>query len=125
LHAETHCADSQARRTRQEGFTAVELVRLLDEARNASKPVIRVATLIHVYHGARLSEIVEASTRDFEWVGDELVMHIRLDHRPERQRVKTDYSLRRFPLHRVIVVDVRAYLGFDISGSFVSADQNG
>jgi hypothetical protein len=97
-------------RSRNEGFTALQLVTMLEEARKAVKPVIRIAILIHAYHGPRLSEIVEASTKDFVVDGDELIFHIRLDNRPETQRVKTNYSLRRFPLHRAIVPEVKAYL---------------
>jgi len=97
-------------RSRNEGFTALQLVTMLEEARKAVKPVIRIAILIHAYHGPRLSEIVEASTKDFVVDGDDLIFHIRLDNRPETQRVKTNYSLRRFPLHRAIVAEVKAYL---------------
>jgi hypothetical protein len=97
-------------RTRNERFTATELVLLLAEARKATKPLLKITTLIAIYGGPRLSEIVEAHTKDFEEVDGELVFHIRLDNRPPAQRVKTNYSLRRYPLHRAIADEVRAYL---------------
>jgi integrase len=82
---------------------------LLDESRNAS-PLVRISVLLSAYSGARLAEIVEASTLDFEERAGHLIFQIREDNRDDGQTVKTDESVRRFPLHSCVVKEVRAYL---------------
>jgi integrase len=52
---------------------------------------------VTVYCGARVGEISEATTHDFERRDDMLVLHIREDNRDENQTLKTDESERRFP----------------------------
>jgi integrase len=114
--AKDPCADfsfvptEKQRRTRQEEFTKDEFVMILREARKAEKALVRIAFPIGVYSGARLTEIVEAHKKDFEIIDGALVFHVRLDNRPEAQRVKTSFSLRRFPIHPPIVPELQADL---------------
>jgi integrase len=76
----------------------------------AKNPVVRISNLIAAFSGARLAEIVEANKADFEWDGGHLVFHVRLDNRAETEDLKTEGSVRRFPLHSAIRDEVAAYL---------------
>jgi integrase len=84
-------------------FTREEMVRILDAARKSDSDLVRWAIPLTVYCGARVGEISEATTHDFEQRDDMLVLHIREDNRDENQTLKTDESERRFPLHQAVL----------------------
>ena len=96
--------------SRQDGFSMAEMALIVEEACKTTKAVVRIPVLIAAYSGACLAEITEAHVRDFEETPNGLVFHIREKHRPDGQRVKTEFRPRRFPLHSAIVEEVRAYL---------------
>jgi integrase len=98
------------RNSRQDGFSMAEMALMVAEARQAKKAVVRIPVLIASYSGACLAEITEAHKRDFEITSDSIIFHIRLDNRPEEQRIKTEFRARRFPLHSSITNEVKAYL---------------
>jgi len=101
----------------REDFTPDDMRLILTECRKAANPVIRISNLIAAFSGARLAEIVEASSLDFQWQGPHLVFHIRLDHRGQGQGLKTECSVRSFPLHSVIRDEIAEYLATLPAGS--------
>jgi site-specific recombinase XerD len=93
-------------RRQRQPFTEAERARIIIEARKSSDPTIKWANLIAAFSGARLAEIVEAHTDDIEIAGtQQAVFKIRLDNRPETQRLKTDVSARDLPLHSSVMRD--------------------
>ena len=77
---------------------------ILERARISASPLVRWGTWIAAFCGAITEEIVEADSRDVEIISDDLVVfHIRLDHRPEGQDLKTEFRPRPVPLHPSIL----------------------
>jgi integrase len=106
----TYTAKTDPRKKRQD-FSDEDVWLILTECRKAKNPVIRISNLIAAFHGAALAEIVEANTADFEWEGEHLVFHIRLENRVEGQTLKNDeFRPRRFPLHLAIRDEIGEYL---------------
>ncbi|HEV2185694.1 MAG TPA: hypothetical protein VGR70_00695 [Stellaceae bacterium] len=85
-------------RNARQDFNNADIALILTRARTAP-PLIRWSNLLAAYTGARLSEIVEADTRDI----DGQTFHIRLRHRPETMRLKT--IERPVPLHSAILAE--------------------
>ena len=79
--------------TKRQTFTLADRTLILTEARSAD-PLVRWAHWISHFSGARLAEITEAKTTDFEIVGEHVVLHC---------GTKTEGSVRRFPLHSAII----------------------
>jgi integrase len=84
------------------GFDDKDIPLILTAARSAD-PVIRWANWLGAFSGARLAEIIEADTRDIEMTPAGAIFHVRLDHRPVSQRLKTDFSERAFPIHSAVM----------------------
>jgi integrase len=125
----TYQAKVNPRKERQD-FSPEDMRLILTECRNAKNPVVRIPNLIASFSGARLAEIVEANKADFEWVGEHLVFHIRLDNREEGQTLKNHTTTpRRFPLHSAIRDEIAAHLATLPAGSplfpKVKVDQDG
>jgi integrase len=66
-------------------------------------PHIRYPSLIGAFSGARIGELADATTFDVYQVGEIWVIDIRTDFREEGQRIKTESSIRRVPLHPQII----------------------
>lgn len=94
------------REKKRQIFDATERKLILERSRRSDSPLLRWAYWIAAFSGAITEEIAEADSRDVEIVSDELVVfHIRLDHRPGGQELKTEYRPRPFPLHPAIIGD--------------------
>ena len=105
-----YTAKVDSRKERQD-FSEDDMRLIQTECRKAANPVIRISNLIALFSGARLAEIVEASTSDFEMVGEHLVFNVRLDNREQGQTLKNHTSTpRRFPLHSAIKDEISEYL---------------
>jgi len=94
-------------RNKRKTFTPVERRRILELARDA-EPVVRWSNWIAHFSGACNAEIIEADTRDVVAVSEEdgkPVFHIRLDHRLDTMRVKTDVRPRPNPLHSAVIAE--------------------
>jgi len=95
---------------KRQDFSREDMELILTECRKAA-PLIKISNLIASYSGARLAEIVEASTADFKWHGEHLVFSISLENRERTMTLKNDTSApRRFPLHSAIRDEVAEYL---------------
>jgi hypothetical protein len=94
-------------RNKRKTFALEERRRILELARHA-EPVVRWSNWIAHFSGACNTEIIEADTRDVVAVSEEdgkPVFHIRLDHRPDTMRVKTDVRPRPTPLHSAVIAE--------------------
>jgi integrase len=101
----------ELRHSRQDGFSMPEMAKLVPAARQCPKAVVRIPVLIAAYSGACLAEIIEAHKCDFEETPEGgLIFRVRLDNRAPACRIKTEFRVRRFPLHPCIVAEVKAYL---------------
>lgn len=91
---------------KRQNFDDAERKLILERARLSDSPLIRWAYWIEAFSGAITEEIAEADSRDVEIINDELVVfHIRLDHRPGGQDLKTEFRPRPFPLHPAVIWD--------------------
>jgi len=86
------------------GYSIEQVAMILREGRNQPSH-IRYPTLIAGFSGARVGEIVDATTHDVYRVGDMYVLDIRTDYREEGQEIKNEVSIRRFPLHPQIIAE--------------------
>jgi integrase len=84
-------------------FTDAERSLIIRAALATDNPAIRWPNLIAGYSGARLAEIVEASTADIVKEDGVWMFWVRLDHRPKEQRIKTGFSKRRFAIHSAVI----------------------
>jgi integrase len=84
------------------GYSIEQVGRILRAGRN-QPPEIRYPTLIAAFSGARVGEIVDATTHDVYQVGDMWVLDIRADYREKGQEIKNEPSIRIFPLHPQII----------------------
>jgi integrase len=91
-------------------FSDADRALILAKARECQDPVIRICNLIAGYSGARLAEICEASTKDFERIDGILCFSVQYENRSPSCRIKTADSPRRVPLHPAIAGEVQAYL---------------
>ena len=73
---------------------------------------IKLPVLIAAHTGARLSEFIDAHTKDIELVEGVWCLQIREDNREEGQTIKTEGSKRTVPLHSAILPMVLAYRDF-------------
>jgi integrase len=78
---------------------------ILRAARQSSEPFIRWGSWLGCFTGARLAELAEIDTRDFETVEGIPAIHIRTLHRQGEARLKTIVSKRSLPLHPALVTE--------------------
>jgi integrase len=90
-------------RNARQFFDADEIRVILTRANQSDNPIIKWPNWLAAFGGARLSEIIEADTRDIEMTPEGAIFHIRLDHRPATMRLKTDESVRAYPIHSAIM----------------------
>jgi integrase len=88
----------------REDFTPEERVLILTFARDAG-PVIYWCNWLSSFNAARLSEIVDAHTRDIVLMDGVWVMKIRKKYRSPDQRLKTKVSIRIVPLHSALLAE--------------------
>jgi hypothetical protein len=86
------------------GYSIGQVAVILREGRNQPSH-IRYPTLIAGFSGARVGEIADATTHDIYMVGEMYVLDIRTDYRDERQAIKNEASIRKFPLHPQIIAE--------------------
>jgi integrase len=92
--------DGEAR----DDFTPEERARILSAAREAG-PVIRWLNWLSSFNGGRLSELVEADTRDIVVKEGVWIMEIKKTIRIPDQRRKTKVSSRDAPLHSALLAE--------------------
>jgi hypothetical protein len=80
-----------------------EQVRLILTKGREQPPYFRYPTLIGAFSGARIGELADATTHDIYQVDGIWVVDICTDFRDEGQRIKTQSSIRRVPLHPQII----------------------
>ena len=88
-------------------FTVAEVIAILTKARTAP-PEIRWPMWIAAYSGARLAEVIEATTADVEIDENGItIFHIRLEHRIGKMKsLKTgEISERPLPLHDAVLAE--------------------
>jgi integrase len=88
----------------RDDFTPDERRKILIAARQAG-PVIKWLNSLSSFNGGRLSELVEADTRDFVVKEGVWVMEIKKTIRIPDQRRKTKVSSRDAPLHSALLVE--------------------
>jgi integrase len=88
----------------RDDFTPEERARILTAAREAG-PVIRWLNWLSSFNGGRLSELVEADTRDIVMKEGIWVMEIKKTIRIPDQRRKTRVSARDAPLHSALLAE--------------------
>jgi integrase len=88
----------------RDDFTPEERVRILTAAREAG-PVIRWLNWLSSFNGGRLSELVEADTRDIVMKEGVWVMEIKKTIRIPDQRRKTKVSSHDAPLHSALLAE--------------------
>jgi integrase len=88
----------------RDDFTPDERRTILIAAHEAG-PVIKWLTWLSSFTGARLSEIVDAHTRDIVLVDGVWVIKIRRKYRSPDQRLKTKVSTRDVPLHSALLAE--------------------
>jgi len=88
----------------REDFTPKERALILVAAREA-EPVIKWCNWLSSFQGMRLSEILDAHTRDIVNEEGVPVMKIRRKYRSSDQRLKTRVPTRTVPLHSALLVE--------------------
>jgi integrase len=88
----------------RDDFTLEERRTILRMAREAGL-VIKWLTWLSSFTGARLSEIVDAHTRDIVLIDGVWVIKIRRKYRSPDQRLKTKVSIRTVPLHSALLAE--------------------
>jgi hypothetical protein len=88
----------------REDFTPEERRRILTAARDA-EPVIKWCNWLSSFQAARLSEILDAHSRDIVIEEGVPVMKIRRKYRSPDQRLKTKVSTRTVPLHSAVLAE--------------------
>jgi integrase len=88
----------------RDDFTPEERARILTAAREAG-PVIRWLNWLSSFNGGRLSELVEADTRDIVLKEGVWIMEIKKTIRIPDQRRKTKVSSRDAPLHSALLAE--------------------
>ena len=88
----------------REDFTPEERRLILIAARDA-EPVIRWCNWLSSFQATRLSEILDAHTRDVVVEEGVPVMKIRRKYRSSDQRLKTKVSTRTVPLHSAVLAE--------------------